>query len=83
MKGPPPNHRAVQLLAASWRSVPVRAALALVLVTAITGWCVWAIPCRAQRAFQRSTAGQMIELYDQVAPQVEQRNQEVAELAGP
>ncbi len=83
MKRPPLNLQAAQLLAASWRSVPVRAALALVLVTAITAWCVGAIPGRAQRAFQRSTAGQMIELYEQVAPQVEQRNQEVAELAGP
>ena len=65
------------------RSLYFRAALALLLVPAITAYCVWMIQTVAQRGFKRSTAGRIVQLFNQVAPQVEQRNQEVKELSEP
>jgi hypothetical protein len=65
------------------RAVYLRAALALVLVPAITSWCVWLVQSSARNAFQQSTPGQIARLYEHVAPQVEERNKQVEDLAEP
>jgi hypothetical protein len=62
------------------RSLWFRAALAMVLVPAITAYCAWMVQSVAQRGFKRSTAGRIVQLYNQVAPQVEQRNKDIEEL---
>jgi hypothetical protein len=62
------------------RSLCFRAALALVLAPAITAYCVWMVQSVAQRGFQRSTAGRIVQLYNSVAPQVEQREKDIEEL---
>jgi hypothetical protein len=83
MKLSSPTHSSEPSALRERRSVYLRAALALVLVPMAVAGCLWLIQGSAHSIFRRSTPGRMVQLYDQIAPQVEERNKQVDDLAGP
>ena len=78
------DYRIAPTKAAPWRrSLYLRAALAIVLLPAITAYCAWIIQNAAQNAFSNTKSGWLIRTYERVAPQIEQHQQEIQELSSP
>ena len=61
----------------------VRAIVACLFAPAITIFCVWLIRAAAVSAFQSSKAGRAARLIQQIAPNIERRDQQVNELTQP
>jgi hypothetical protein len=64
-------------------SAHFRAAAALLAAVAITAYAMWVIRAAAISSLKSSRAGQIVEQFQHVAPQIEQRDKEVDELTRP